>query len=186
MYSYALKTEQILRFFGIKMSDTNILLKCYYETLHELLEEKKDILARRIKDVLTEAIKTGGFEDFDKEKFAAYWEACLAFIEERIETYNPIGIQYMYSTERRNEAFKLEMQLDWYDSRKEFQTLVDLARRKANLMVPDESFQKKAKELIKEAGAFPNKSIIAGYRAKPALKKLPDYVVALIIEENIR
>jgi hypothetical protein len=170
----------------IIMSRTNILLKCYYETLYELLEEKKDILAGRIKDVLKEQIEAAGFEVFDKEKFAAYWEACLAFIEERIEAYNPIGIQYTYNRNIREDAFKLEMQLDWYDSRKEFQALVEAARTKANLMTSDDNLQEKAKELIRQAGAFPDKSIIAGYKAKPALKKLPDYVVALIIEENIR
>ena len=107
-------------------------------------------------------------------------------IEERIETYNPIGIQYTYSREVRDEASKLELQLDWYDSRKEFQALTEAARRKTNFMTSDESLKEKARELIREVGAFPDKSIIAGYRSKPALKKLPDYVVALIIEENIR
>lgn len=168
------------------MSDTNILLRCYYETLHELLEEKKDILAGRIKDVLAREVETAGFADFDSEKFEAYWQASLAFIEERIETYNPIGIQYTYSPERRSEAFKLEMQLDWYDSRKEFRDLVESARIKASMMDSDADYQKKAKELVRQVGAFPNKSIITGYRAKPALNKLPDYIVALIIEENIK
>ena len=168
------------------MSQTNILLRCYYETLYELLEEKKEKLAGRIKDVLQEQVKLAGFNGFDGEKFAAYWEACLAFIEERIETYNPIGIQYTYSREIRDEAFKLELQLDWYDSRKEYQALVEAARKKAEFMTSDEDFHKKAVELVHEVGAFPDKSIIAGYKAKPALKKLPDYVVSLIIEENIK
>lgn len=171
---------------GKKMSQTNILLRCYYETLYELLEEKKNILAGKIKDVLDEQVKAAGFTDFDGEKFAAYWEACLAFIEERIETYNPIGIQYTYNRNTREDAFKLELQLDWYDSRKEYRALVEAAHKKADFMTSDESVQEKAWELIREVGAFPDKSIIAGYRAKPALKKLPDYVVALIIEENIR
>ncbi len=168
------------------MSQTNLLLRCYYETLYELLEDKKGILAGRIKDVLHEQVKLAGFNGFDGEKFAAYWEACLAFIEERIETYNPIGMQYTFSRETRQDAFKLELQLDWYDSRKEYQALVEAARIKAEYMTSDESLQEKAKELIEEVGAFPDKSIIAGYRARPELKKLPDYIVALIIEENIK
>ena len=168
------------------MSQTNILLRCYYETLYEFLEEKKELLAGRIKDVLAEQVKAAGFEDFDGEKFAAYWEACLAFIEERIETYNPIGIQYTYSRNTREDAFKLELQLDWYDSRKEYQSLLKAAHSKAEFMTSGENFQEKAKELIREVGAFPDKSIIEGYKVKPALKKLPDYVVALIIEENIK
>ena len=168
------------------MDQTSLLLKCYYETLYELLEQKKDVLADSIRKVLTEQIELAGFGEFDYEKLNSYWQACLAFIEERIETYNPFGIQYTYSGQQRKEAFKLEMQLDWYDSRKEFKYLVEAAQRKVNLMNPEDDLQVKAKELVRELGAFPNKSIMAGYRAKPELKKLPDYVVALIIEENIK
>lgn len=168
------------------MTQTNILLRSYYEMLYELLEEKKDILAGRIKDVLDKQVKEAGFGYFDSEKFAAYWEACLAFIEERIETYNPIGIQYTYSRETREDASRLELQLDWYDSRKEYKALVEAARVKADFMTSDESLSEKARELIEEVGAFPDKSIISGYLAKPALKKLPDYVVALLIEEAIK
>jgi hypothetical protein len=168
------------------MSKANILLRCYYETLYELLEQKKNVLANRIRDVLRQEIKAGGFGQFDHEKFEAYWEACLAFIEERIEYYNPIGIQYMYSRENRDDAAKLEMQLDWYDSRKEYQELVEAANLKADMIVSEDDLQEKAIELIQEVGAFPDNSIIAGYRSKPALKKLPDYVVSLIIEENIK
>jgi hypothetical protein len=167
------------------MSQTNILLRCYYETLHDLLVENKNILINRIKDVLKEAVNTSGFQKLTRDAYEAYWEACLAFIEERIETYNPIGIQYTYSKEKREEAFELEMQLDWYDSREEYKELIDAAYKKAEFMTSNESIEKKAKELIKEAGAFPDKSIIAGFRAKPALNKLPDYVVSLIIEEYI-
>ena len=143
-------------------------------------------MAERIKNVLSEQIEAARFEVFDKDKFSAYWDACLAFIEERIETYNPIGIQYTYSKNVREGAFELEMQLDWYDSRKEFQVLVEAARIKANYMTSEDDLREKAKELIEQVGAFPDKSIIAGFKAKPELKKLPDYVVALIIEENIR
>jgi len=42
-----------------------------------------------------------------------------------------------------------------------------------------------ADELIKDVGAFPDKSIISAYKASPALSKLPDYVVATAIEEII-
>ncbi len=167
------------------MSQTNILLRCYYETLHDLLVENKNILINRIKDVLKDAVNTSGFQKLTRDAYEAYWEACLAFIEERIETYNPIGIQYTYSKEKREEAFELEMQLDWYDSREEYKELIDAAYKKAEFMTSNESIEKKAKELIKEAGAFPDKSIIAGFKAKPALNKLPDYVVSLIIEEHI-
>ena len=167
------------------MSQTNILLQCYYETLHDLLVENKNILINMIKNTLNDAVQAAGFAKLTRDAYEAYWEACLAFIEERIETYNPIGIQYTYSKERREEAFELEMQLDWYDCRKEHKELLEAAYKKAEFMTSDESMEEKARELIHEAGAYPDKSIIEGFRAKPALNKLPDYVVALIIEESI-
>jgi len=40
-------------------------------------------------------------------------------------------------------------------------------------------------ELIQKVGAFPDKSIISAYEAAPALNRLPDYVVAKVIEEIV-
>jgi hypothetical protein len=167
------------------MNVTSLVLKAYYEALYELLEARKDDLTSRINAVLAEEIQAGGYEDFDSEKFTAYSEACQAFIDERIEMYNPFGIQYLYDRSRTKEAFELELQLNWYDSRIEFEALVETARRKAELLVGQGDFELPAKELIKDVGAFPDKSIISAYRAGPALNKLPDYVVARIIEEII-
>ena len=167
------------------MNPTSLLLKAYYEALYELLETHKYALADRINAVLAEEIQSGGYEDFDDEKFTAFSEACQAFIDERIEMYNPFGIQYLYDRGRAKETFELELQLNWYDSRAEFESLLEAARNKAKLMTTQEDFKPLAAELIKEAGAFPDKSIISAYRARPALNKLPDYVVARIIEEII-
>jgi len=94
------------------MTQTKVLLRCYYEILHDLLVERKNVLINRIGNVLKDTVKTSGFEKLTRDAYEAYWQACLAFIEERIETYNPIGVQYTYSRERREEAFELEMQLD--------------------------------------------------------------------------
>ena len=167
------------------MSPTNLLLKAYYEALYELLVAHRDTLADRINAVLDEEIRSGGYDDFNDEKFTSYSEACMAFIDERIEMYNPFGIQYLYDQSRVKEAFELELQLNWYDSRAEFEALVEAARSKAALLIGRENFEQPAKELIKEAGAFPDKSIISAYHIKPALNKLPDYVVARVIEEII-
>jgi predicted dinucleotide-utilizing enzyme len=79
----------------------------------------------------------------------------------------------------------LELQLNWYDSRAEFEALVEAARSKAETEVTEERLQSLAEELIKEVGAFPDNSIISIYEAKPGLNKLPDYIVARTIEEII-
>ena len=136
--------------------------------------------------MLAKEVFERGYEDFDNEKYAAYIEACLAFVDERIETYNPFGIQYTFDQTRSREAFELELQLDWYDSRAEFENLVKAARSKAQTGEMEERLGFLAEELIKELGAFPDKSIISAYEAEPGLRKLPDYIVARTIEEIIK
>lgn len=168
------------------MSQTTLLLKAYYEALYELLLANKEILEKRIDVILNEEVLERGFEDFDEDKFAAYIEACIAFVDERIETYNPFGIQYTFDQTRVKEAFELELQLDWYDSREEFKNLVRAARSKAQTGEVEERLDLLAEELIKELGAFPNKTIVSAYEAEPGLRKLPDYIVARTIEEIVR
>ncbi len=56
----------------------------------------------------------------------------------------------------------------------------------AQAPMTDEKMYRLADELIKKLGAYPDKSIISAYEAKPALGKLPDYIVARAIEEIIR
>jgi len=168
------------------MTDTSLLLKAYYEALYERLEANKELLIKRAEQLLTKEIEERGFEDFDEDKYAAYREACLDFIDERIETYNPFGIQYTFDQTRSRDAFKLELQLDWYDSRVEFENLVRAARKKTRAGEVEERLDLLAEELIKELGAFPDKSIISAYEAEPGLRKLPDYIVSRTIEEMIK
>ena len=167
------------------MSETTLLLKAYYEALYGLLESNKESLAVRIEELLTEEVERRGFEGFDQGKFSAYRDACLAFVDERIEMYNPIGFQYIFDRSRAMEAFELELQLSWYDSRAEFMDLVEAAGEKARVGLTDENLRSLAEKLIKEVGAFPDNSIISGYQAGPLLQKVPDYIVALAIEEII-
>jgi hypothetical protein len=167
------------------MSEISVLLKAYYEALYERLEAQKEILTEKIDELLAEEIRKQGFEGFDEEKYKAYRDACLAFIDERIEAYNPIGIQYIYNRSSAKEVIELELQLNWYDSRNEFQFLVETARNKAVEDLTDEQLRPVAEEIIAEVGVFPDRSIISAYEAKPGLNKLPDYIVARTIEEVI-
>ena len=167
------------------MSETSVLLKAYYEALYERLEAQKEILVAKIDDFLVEEIEKRGFIGFDEEKYNAYRDACLAFIDERIEAYNPIGIQYIYNRSSAKEVIELELQLNWYDSRDEFQFLVKTARSKAAEDLTEEQLRPVAEEIITEAGVFPNRSIISAYEEKPGLNKLPDYIVARTLEEVI-
>ncbi len=164
-------------------------MKAYYEALHNKLKAKRHLLVRAVGKLLKEEIAEQGFESAfgeDEDKYTAYRDACVAFIDERIETYNPIGVQYTFERIRAKEAFELELQLDWYDSRAEFEALTEAVREKAESSMSEQRIWQLAEELIRRVGAFPDKSIISGYEAGPALKKLPDYVVARVIEEIIR
>ncbi len=168
------------------MTETSLLLRAYFEALYERLEAGKDLLPARIDELLTEEIEIRGFGDFDEEKYAAYRDACLAFVDERIEAYNPTGIQYLYDRTRAKDAFELELQLNWYNSTAEFEALVEAARSMSETGLTEENLRQLAEELIEQVRAFPDNSIISTYQAEPSLRKLPDYIVARAIEEIIR
>lgn len=176
------------------MDGTKLLLNAYYEALYQRLEANKALLAGKIEDLLKQEIAKRSFADFDDDKFAAYRDACLAFVDERIEAYNPIGIQYTFDRIRAKEALNLELQLNWYDSRAEFAALrqaaqdavLSEAKNQAEAQMLEERLKELADELIAEVGAFPDKSIISAYEAEPALNKLPDYIVGRAIEEILR
>ncbi len=168
------------------MNDTSLLLNAYYEALYERLEDKREIVSERIEEILRSEIAQRGFGNFDEDKFSAYLEASLSFLEERIELYNPTGIQYTFDNVRSEQAAELELQLNWYDSREEFDGLVQAVRALAEKEIPEEKMEQLTDGLIKQCGAFPDSSIISAYEAKPSLGKLPDYVVAQAIEEVIR
>jgi len=147
------------------MNETGLLLNAYYEALYELLETKKTILSARIGKLLREEITQLGIERFNNEKYAAYRDASLAFLDERLETYNPIGIQYTFDRIRAHEAIQLELQLDWYDSTEEFEALMKVIRGKVTERMTEEEMWQLAGELIREVGAFPDTSIMSAYEA---------------------
>jgi hypothetical protein len=168
-----------------EMNETKLLLNTYYEALHDHLEADKQLLTAIIEKLLQDELANRDFGNINQEKFDAYMDACLAFIEERIEMYNPIGIQYTFDSTRRQQAFELELQLNFYDSRDEFEALVEAAQSKLQARTDEQGLPELADELIKDLGAFPDKSIISAYKTTPALGKLPDYIVARSIEELI-
>jgi len=168
------------------VNETNLLLKAYYEALYERLETNKNLLAIKIEKLLAKEIVKLGFGNLNQDKYAAYRDACMAFVDERMEMYNPIGIQYTFDRITSPQAAALELHLNWYDSGAEFEALMNAVRARAEVEMTEEKIWALADELIKRLGAFPDKSIISAYQADPAVTKLPDYVVAQAIEEIIR
>jgi hypothetical protein len=143
---------------------------------------RADLLSR-IDELLSAEVAGQNFGEMDADKLAAYRDACVAFIDERLESYNPIGIQYTFGRPSSRLAAELEFQLNWFDSRPEFARLVATARSLAAECESDEMLPDLADELIRQSGAFPDRSILDAYRVEPTLQKLPDYIVARVIEE---
>ena len=167
------------------MSSADVLLRAYYELLYERMEAKRDRLVVRIDELLRAEIERQGYDGVDGDKYEAYRDACLAFVDERAESYNPIGIQYTFGRVRSRDVAELEFQLNWYNSRAEFGELVAAARTLAERGTSDTTLPDLADKLISRAGAFPDRSIIGAYLAEPALQKLPDYIVACCVEELV-
>jgi len=168
------------------MKQTNVLLNAYYEALYERLQSGRNLLTEKIEKLLPEEMKNLGLAPLNSEKYDAYHDACLAFIDERLEMYNPIGIQYTFDNIASPLAAELELHLNWYDAQAEFETLIELVHAKTQPQMTDEKIPILADELIKQLGAFPDNSIISAYRTSPTPEKLPDYVLALAIEDLIR
>jgi hypothetical protein len=167
------------------MGPARLLLKAYYELLYDRMADQRPRLVARVDELLPAELARQGLGDMDADRRAAYQEACVAFIDERLETYNPIGLQYTFGPTASRLAAELEFELNWYNSRREFADLVAAARSLAGVDLPDGSLPNLADELIRQVGAFPDRSILEAYAAAPALQKLPDYLVACIIEEII-
>jgi hypothetical protein len=172
-----------------------MLIHAYLERLHDLLEEARPECLAKVEEFLQQELANQDFgEELEGERYAAYLEAAQSFVAERIETYNPIGVQYVYDGIDGQEAIDLDMQLNWYDSRIEYEDLKEAAREilantppgAAELQDRTVDFQEMAGELIVRCGAYPDRSIIAGYELAPALRKLPDYVMARAIEEILK
>lgn len=168
------------------MDSTKMLLNAYYEALYKRIKSNRELLEKRIAGLVREEIERLGLDNLSSDKINAYREASIAFLDERLESYDPVGYQYIYKSGERKRASKVQNQLDWFDSRQEFASLVDSAGRKMQSDFADERLEELALRLIDEFGAFPDKSIISAYEPEPALPKLPDYVLSRAIEEVLK
>lgn len=167
------------------MNASAMLLNAYYEILYERLKPLREAFGARMNELLAAEIDGRFGGRVNEEKYAAYLDTCMAFFDERLEAYNPTGIQYLFDNLRSRKVLELQTQLDWYDSRKEFDELKRLAGRKAETDMTDERMRELAEELVAEAGAFPDRSIIVAYLDRPSLDRLPDYILARTIEEVV-
>ncbi len=162
-----------------QMDQVNVLLHAYYEALYEILSSQRGRLAALVERILNKMLADACQ---DRLRYQAYLDACLAFVDERLEAYNPIGFQYTFDCADRISASVLELHLDWFDSADEYKDLQGAASLLAEPQMSDTRLRELANVLIRQHGAFPNRSIIRGFEQAPGLNKLPDYVVATAIE----
>jgi hypothetical protein len=155
--------------------------------LHERLCARREEILVGIDDCLRrEAELRPDWRLEREEAFEAYLEAAEAFVDERTEAYDPVGVQYLYSGERRRRAGELGFELDWYGGREEYGRLLRAAEALVEEGVDADGLTRAAERLIGQCGAYPDRSILSGYEAEPAVHKLPDYAVARAIERVVR
>lgn len=83
-------------------------------------------------------------------------------------------------------AKELELQLNWFDSTEEFNKLLVAMKEIVNKGFEEKNIEQLARQLIRQFGAFPDKSIIESFNKQPSLQKIPDYAVACSIEKIIK
>ena len=167
------------------MSRSKLLLNAYFEALYNLLLEQKAFVYSRIEQFLPQEFAKLDTAAGTAEKLNAYRDACLAFVDERLEMYNPIGLQYTFDNNAREFARQLELQLNWFDSTNEFKNLLEGIREIETTGFDEAELPQLVNQLIRKFGAFPDKSIIESYRQHPSLQKLPDFLVAESVEKMI-
>ena len=165
------------------MNSAKILIEAYFEKLHQILSTNKSALQARVDKIIQLEVRSKGFDLSDREKLCSYQQTSYAFIEERIEMYNPIGIQRAYPPHQRKAAAEFEFEIDWYNSRAEFQQLLETASEITKPDMNDAEIKKAVSRLIQLFPAYPDGSIITGYKDRPDLLHLPDYAVSKAIEE---
>jgi hypothetical protein len=169
------------------MNPKKLLLNAYFEALYAFILEHKALVYSAIDKLLPlEFAKLdSAAADGNSEKLAAYRDAAIAFVDERIEMYNPIGLQYTFDKKTCEFAKQLELQLNWFDSTNEFNTLLEEITEIETAGFDEEKLPQLAEQLIRKFGAFPDKTIIESYNRQPSLQKLPDFIVAQSIEKII-
>jgi hypothetical protein len=167
------------------MNPKKLLLNAYFEALYNILLEQKSSVISAVEQLLPLEFARLDSTAADSEKLAAYRDAALAFVDERLEMYNPIGLQYTFDNNARQFAKQLELQLNWFDSTNEFDCLLEAITEIEIASFDEEKLPRLANQLIRKLGAFPDKTIIESYTSQPSLQKLPDFIVAQSIEKII-
>ncbi len=157
----------------------------YFSKLHELLVSERNSIEQLIeKETKTEISRR--WKDIDEEDTRVYVDTAISFIDERL---------YAYGLDHVDRALKaitcggsladlasIERSLSWYDLQQEKEEIDGKIETGLNLMLSEEDI---VDDLLDEFGAFPDRSIIQQYQFKPKKNYLPDYALAIAIQQAI-
>jgi len=120
------------------------------------------------------------------EKTEAHQDAAVGFLEERLYEYRDDYWEKFLKPLAENisaaEIMEVSKQLSWYNMQNE---KGEIDKRIETLLNLRQSPKDVAEVLIEEFGAFPNKSIIKTYSAKPKPNYLPEYALAVAIQQVV-
>ncbi len=145
------------------MSRSKLLLNAYFEALYNiLLDWESSIISAIDRFLPLEFAKLDSTAaDGNTEKLTAYRDAAIAFVDERIEMYNPIGLQYTFDNPPAADQFakQLELQINWFDSTNEFNILLEEITEIETAGFDEEKLPQLANQLIGKFGTFPTKPL---------------------------
>ena len=154
----------------------------YFSKLYDLLVKERAQIKHLIGKEAEREISRR-WEGVDWEGIAAYTKAAISFIEERLYAYNLGHFDRFLKAVSFGVNLKDLASVDWYDSKEEKEEIDAKIQSGLNLMQAPEDI---VDDLLDEYGAFPDKSIIEQYHQKPEKNHLPDYALAIAIEQAIR
>ncbi|MFH1731484.1 MAG: hypothetical protein ABIF82_07520 [Planctomycetota bacterium] len=116
-----------------------------------------------------------------------YRDAAVGFLEERLyecrDDYWEKFLRPLVENITAAEIMEVAEQLSWYDMQREKEEIDERIETCLNIHRSPEDI---LEVLVEEFGAFPNRSIIAAYSAKPKPNYLPEYALAVAIQQVVR
>ena len=158
----------------------------YYVRLRLIISSARAGIEKSIREEIRDEFLSRWPESRD-EVIDAYADAAVSFIEERLYAYGLSSIDRFLMAASRGvspgDLASLEISIDWYECSPEKEEIDARIEKGLNLMrAADEIVE----GLLREFGAFPDRTIIKAYDKAPAKNHLPDYALALALERFIR
>ncbi len=156
----------------------------YFARLLDLLRQERPRLEKLIREQVRDEIALR-YPRLD-ERTSKYQEVAVGFLEERLceyrDDYWETYLQPLATGASAAEIRDVSRQLGWYDMQPEEEEIDQRIETGLNLRQSPDNI---VGALIQEFGAFPNKSIIRAYSAQPKTNYLPEYALAVAIQQVV-